>query len=108
MSEYNQRPNEPSFSLYEFKKWLDDQAKFPEFKKPEETKRSDYHVESRIGISRLKDQIAVHNPDIKDIGHLAEAFKESGGRATDSDGIHVTIRVGEQEFKLPKLYTKER
>jgi len=107
---------EPSFSIYEFKGWL---ARQPEanFRLPDisciQAKKImgdlvGIRVEPRLGLYRLKDQIAQHNESLnsESVKTLATAFKDNGGVVGAMHDLCLVIETNKGEFRLPKLYTK--
>ena len=110
---------DPSFSIYEFRSWLDKQPK-PELGCPSLQKDkglnehivsmgSQKKIESRLGIERLEEQVVKHNPKMDRataIG-LAQYFKENGGTlGGEHENMLVSVRTNRGDFRLPKLYTK--
>lgn len=104
--------HEPSFSLYEFRKWLD-HHELPNLgseKKSEETKPEyNYMVESRLGISRLELQLAQHNPSLNEneVKKIAKQFKENKGKLIDIQDLMSIVEVNSIVVKLPSSYTKK-
>lgn len=103
---------EPSFSLYEFRKWLD-HHELPNLgseKKSEEAKQEyNYTVESRLGISRLETQITQHNSSLSEneVKKIAKQFKENKGKLIDVQDLMSIVEVNSTVIKLPSSYTKK-
>ena len=106
---------DPSFSIYEFRYWLEKQPKselkFPSISKPnrinENTEGLGVDVESRLGICRLEVEIKKYNETIDNITDLAKYFKENGGKVIEQrDNLMVFIETTAGSFVIPKMYTK--
>jgi Rps23 Pro-64 3,4-dihydroxylase Tpa1-like proline 4-hydroxylase len=104
---------EPTFSLNEFRYWLnrnkDDQ---PERKKSMKVQRNETNirVESRLGISRLSQKILEHNADTLDkeqADALAMQFKEEGAKILVVEDLMAIIQIDDVKFNLPKGYTRK-
>jgi hypothetical protein len=103
---------DPSFNLYQFKYWL---SKQPVFELPDSDQIRTRNVmgdlvgtkvESRLGQDRLEKQIVKHNPDLKNIKIIAEAFKKNGGLVAEMHDLKLVVEVTSSKFTLPKMYTK--
>lgn len=101
--------NDPSFSIYDFRKWLTDQSPNIKMEKQSQplNQNNNLEVECRLGLTRLEMQIAKHNPNV-DHTVLAKEFKESGAKVKQDDGINLILETTSGQFSLPKLYTKNR
>lgn len=102
----------PSFSLYEFEKWLKSNTKNNSSSMPrvknENKERGNTQIASRLGLTRLTNKIKQYNEiDEKDSEELAEIFKEKGGTMLRTEGLDAVIEVNEREFVLPKAYIKK-
>lgn len=100
-------PHDPSFSFYEFKKWLSTQQT-PDLRqnKQEQKETYGYTVKSRLGLERLELQLALHNPEVADIKTLARIFKENGGTLVDVKDLTAIVEVNSVKLVLPRSYTK--
>lgn len=98
--------NDPSFSIYDFRKWLSDQSPNVKMEKKSNSVPQDITVECRLGLTRLEMQMKKHNPELTNIETLAQEFKEDGASVKEDDGINLMLETSSGKFKLPKLYTK--
>ena len=108
---------EPSFSIYEFKYWLEKQpdaglqptnlAKVYAQKTTGDA--TGCKVGSRLGIQRLENEIAKHNIDLKKTTaiNLAKCFKDNDGVIVEMlEDLKVVVETKTGKFALPKGYTK--
>ena len=106
---------DPSFSIYEFKYWLEKQPnselKFPGGFIPHTDNKSvegiGIKVESRLGIQRLEEQIVKFNEDLEHPIEIAKNFKENGGKVVEQRAnLTVLVETSLGSFVIPKMYTK--
>jgi len=97
--------NDPSFSFYDFKKWIDKHPCDIEASKIQDKEIVGRKVESRIGIKRLNHQIDQDNPELDAIS-LSEHFKSHGGLIIDEAGKLFLIETDLGQFHIPKVYVK--
>lgn len=88
---------EPSFSLNDFKKWMDGQN--DDRKESIGTK-----VESKINLKKLVDRI---EPAEGEITQLAKDFKRNGGTIAQMDGQAFLIEVNSGSFVISRLYVRK-
>lgn len=107
---------DPNFSLYEFKKWLDNKKGSEDgtchnmirksSRSINESRKGTYVV-SRLGIERLTEKIKHHNEtDTGTAKRLAEIFKKYGGTIIKCEDLDVLIKLEGDDFTLPKAYVK--
>ncbi len=108
--------NDPSFNIWAFKSWFAkqpdiDTGEIPSYKaKKVYGDLTDQQVESRLGIERLRKQIANHNEQLSanEAEHAASAFRDEGGTVVSMDDLKLVIEAGNYRFALPKIYTKSQ
>ena len=105
---------DPSFSIYEFKYWLEKQPK-SELKFPSIAKSDIKHdsiamgekVESRLGICRLEVELLKYNETLENSIETAKYFKENGGKIIEQrSDLTVFVETDVGSFVIPRMYTK--
>lgn len=95
--------HEPSFSLNDFKKWMSKQHDKPS----KERNLIGLHVESKLGLRRLRTKIESTDDDY-DIDEMAKDFKRRGGIITDADSSNnLTVEVDSGSFVIHKIFVKK-
>ena len=92
---------EPSFSLNDFKKWMDSQSDYTMRKHQIGTK-----VESKISLKKLIDRIEPEEGDL--VEFLAKDFKRNGGTLAQMDGQAFLIEVDTGSFVISRLFVKRQ
>ena len=90
---------EPSFSLNDFKKWMDGQS--------DDSARNQIgmKVESKISLKRLMDKI---EPEEGDLDEVAKDFKKNGGTLVQMDGQSLQIECDSGNFTISRLFVKRQ
>lgn len=101
--EYEPDPNEPSFSLNDFKRWMASQK----HQTPESARKSRLvgaFAESKIGAKRLLNHMTVEEGEAAE---LARDFRRYGGtvREVDRDS-NLLIEVESGSFRVPKFFCR--
>jgi hypothetical protein len=89
---------EPSFSLNDFKKWMENQNT--------EEKTNDIvgmSVESKISMKKLLEKI---EPESGDLYEVAKDFRRQGGRVAEMDGSSLLIEVNSGSFIISRLFVR--
>lgn len=97
---------EPTFSFYDFKKWLDENTPSNEPKIVKNGFSVGESVQSRIGIKRLEHQLNKDNSKLENVSSLAQDFKNNGGKILEIDEVNFLIEVKNGKFLIPKIYVK--
>lgn len=94
----SERLNPSSFSLSDFKKWMESQQK-------ESPKKNlvGLTVESKIGLRKL---VARMESDDGDIEEMAKEFKKDGGVISEVDAQKLMIDVDSGSFVIHRMYVK--
>lgn len=105
---------EPSFSLNEFRYWLNKNKDDKKVDRKSKAKKIDHDdknikVESRLGVTRLGKKILEHNSELGEekANAIAETFKLDGATIISVEDLMAVVSVGETTFNLPKMYTKK-
>lgn len=95
--------DEPSFSLNDFRKWMDSQNK------PNKKPRSPLigiHVESKLATKRLAQKMVPDNGC--DLYEMAREFRHHGGTILEIDeDNNLTIEVDSGTFEIPKYFVRK-
>jgi len=91
---------EPSFSLNDFKKWMDSQSDDSMRKHQIGTM-----VESKISLKKLLDRI---EPEDGELMELARDFKRNGGTLVQMDGQAFLVEVDSGRFVISRLFVKRQ
>lgn len=95
---------EPSFSLHDFRRWLEEHEP-----KPAPRRGGERHAEARLGERRLASKVIDANPDIEE-AHAetaAKAFIAEGAEVLGVDDGVCRLRLADgREFDLPKIYVR--
>lgn len=92
--------NPASFSLSDFKKWMENQQK-------EESPKKDLvglEVESKVGVRKLVSRMETDD----DVEELAEDFKKNGGVISEVDGNRLMVEVESGTFIIHRMYVKKK
>jgi len=102
MDDYEDTKEEPSFSLQDFKKWMDNQHDQP---KSRYAHLVGLHVESKLSTKRLVNKIT---PDDGDVNELAKEFKRDGGVILEVDeDYNLLIEVDSGTFTIPRYFVRK-
>ena len=102
MEEYEEIKEEPSFSLQDFKKWMDSQDDKP---KSRYAHLIGLHVESKLGSKRLINKITQREGEIEE---LAKEFKRDGGIILEVDeDCNLLIEVDSGTFTIPRYFIRK-
>ena len=102
--------HDPSFSIYDFKKWLGNNMKNHQIKRPTYQTNQELVSEEvipRLGIQRLQEHIKEKN-NLEDCKSLAKLFKENGGIIKHIEGLDILVECNGQEFHILKGYIKKK
>ncbi len=91
---------EPSFSLNDFKKWMDSQSDDSMRKHQIGTM-----VESKISLKKLLDRI---EPEDGELMELARDFKRNGGTRVQMGGQAFVVEVDSGRFVISRLFVKRQ
>lgn len=94
----DERLNPASFSLSDFKKWMESQQK-EEAPKPNLVGAT---VESKVGVRKLVSRMDSDD----DLEELAKDFKKNGGVISEVDGHKLMIEVDSGTFIIHRMYVK--
>jgi len=99
--------NDPSFSIYDFKKWLGDSIKETKIErcvnKVENKDLVGNEVVPRLGMERLIEHIKNKNELKEDEAKLiAKEFKENSGFIKDADGLDLIVECKSKSFSILK------
>lgn len=92
-------PFGPSFSLNDFKKWMDQQNDTPN----RGSNIQGLAVESKIGVKKLITKMQIEEGDIEEI---AREFRSEGGVIAEVDGTNLVIDVDSGRFCIHRMYVK--
>lgn len=92
-----ERLNPASFSLSDFKKWMESQKQ--EAQKPDLVGVA---VESKVGLRKLVSRMDSED----DLDELAKDFKKNGGVIAEVDGHRLMIEVDSGSFTIHRMYVK--
>lgn len=84
---------EPTFSMNDFKKWMDIQSRKDEATHPD----TGVIVEAKVSIKKL---ISRMEPDDGELYELAKDFRRNGGKVIDADGETVIVEVASGTFRV--------
>lgn len=102
MDNYKEIKEEPSFSLQDFKKWMDNQNDQP---KSRHAHLIGIHVESKLGTKRLVNKITLAEGDVDE---LAKEFKRDGGVILEVDEeCNLLIEVDSGTFTIPRYFVRK-
>jgi len=91
---------EPSFSLNEFKKWMESQREH-------EVRRNHQigtKVESKVSLKKLLEKI---EPEEGELYQLAKDFKREGGTLLQMDGQALLVEVNSGTFIISRLFVRK-
>ena len=90
---------EPSFSLNEFKKWMESQSEHEASRNQVGTQ-----VESKISLKKLLEKI---EPQEGELYEIAKEFKRDGGTLVEMDGQALLIEVNAGRFIISRLFVRK-
>lgn len=97
--EGSDRLNPASFSLSDFKKWMENQQKDESPKK----NLVGMQVEPKVGLRKLVSRMESDDGDIEE---MAKDFKKDGGMISEMDGHKLMIEVDSGSFIIHRMYVK--
>ena len=92
---------EPSFSLNDFRKWMENQNE----EKTLSNDKKGIRVETRIPFKRLVSKI---NPEEGELMELAKDFRKNGGTILEMDGQTLLIEVDSGTFYISRSYVRKK
>ena len=96
-------PNEPSFSLNDFKRWMASQKRQTS-ESPKKSRLVGRYAESKIGAKRLINHITAENGVAEE---LARDFRRYGGVIAEVDRDNtLLIEVESGTFRVPKFFCR--
>ncbi len=99
----NSRDSEPIFSIHEFKKWMDQNAR-NQFNLDKRTCIG-VEVEPKLPLRRMVSKMEREEGDLIDV---AREFKENGGVIIESDENYFMIEVKNGSFLVPRSYVRRK
>ena len=96
--------NESEFSLQDFKKWMNENAR-----QHFAVSNPKWRLGTEVEINRsLRKFIARMEPTDGDVTEMAREFKRSGGMITEIDGLYSRIDVVNGSFVIPTSYVRPK
>lgn len=101
MTQEDSEPRGPSFSLNDFKKWIEKQQEQDQ----EAPKNSliGTAVESKVTFRKL---ISRMETDDGDLYEIAKEFKKNGGTISEIDGVNLLIETKAGSFFVHRMYVR--